>query len=134
MSHVQCDQIARLFFNIWAIYKIDPIAKFVAKVVSKYYHFAQTLLKFCQSGEISPNLATLNICLCILSTQRYERLKSSTLTYFWCKNLKLQKAKYKFSAQICVKMSKQFCAKKLTSLFTLFVGLNKKILLQGDWN
>ena len=56
---MQCDQIARLFFNIWAIYKIDPIAKFVAKVVSKYYHFAQTLLKFCQSGEISPNLATM---------------------------------------------------------------------------
>ena len=48
-----------LIFGPFTTIKIDPIAKLVVKVVSKYYHFAPTFLKFCQSGEISPNLVTM---------------------------------------------------------------------------
>ena len=63
-SRLQCDQMARLFFNIWAIYNDLNVAKsnFFHKVGSKYCQKLNEAFKyshlFCQSDEISPNLVS----------------------------------------------------------------------------
>ena len=64
----QCDQMVILFVNIWqfTIMKICAIAKCLTKfgwkcflTLSKPLKSLPRLLKFSQSGEISPNLVTL---------------------------------------------------------------------------
>ena len=61
----QCDQLVRLFFNIWpfAIMKIGPIMSQISQsqLRNKLSKICQRLVNFCQSGEISPNLVTLPI-------------------------------------------------------------------------
>ena len=64
----QCDQLVRLFFNIWptTTMKINPIMQKFCQVDSTFCQIrnkpskiCRRLLKFCQNGEISPNLVTL---------------------------------------------------------------------------
>ena len=65
----QCDHMTRIFFNIWLFttMKIRNIAYQICSKLSWKYcqilndHFQndQSVLTFCQSSEISPNLVTL---------------------------------------------------------------------------
>ena len=64
----QCDQMARLFCNIWPITALKSCPKYqkIAKVGSKFCQtldklstVRQRLIKICQSGEILPILITL---------------------------------------------------------------------------
>ena len=66
----QCDQMAVLFIQYLAIYsmKLAQKHKILTKVgliccqkLNKLAKSRQILLKFCQSGEILPNLATLHV-------------------------------------------------------------------------
>ena len=62
----QCDQMAKLFYIMWPIYKIAQKHNFFAKVRFKFCQILNNFskvsprpLKLCLSGEISPNLVTL---------------------------------------------------------------------------
>ena len=57
-----CDQMVKLFFNIWlfATTKTNPVMKQICQIRNKPSKNCQRLVKFCQSGEISPNLVTLD--------------------------------------------------------------------------
>ena len=64
----QCDQMVRLFFNIWpfAAMKISPIISqmcksmlIICQIRRRLSKIWQILANFCQSDKISPNLVTL---------------------------------------------------------------------------
>ena len=64
----QCDQMVRLFLNIWpfATLKISPTMSQICQSrlsilpnKNKLSNFCQRLVNFCQSGKISPNLVIL---------------------------------------------------------------------------
>ena len=57
----QCDQIVRLFFNIWpfASMKISPIMSQICPKRKKQSKICQIPEFFCQSGDILSNLVTL---------------------------------------------------------------------------
>ena len=65
LSIHQCDQMAKLFFQSWAIYKQRKFAQQHKNCQSRLKHLAKTskscqkLLKSCPSGKILPNLVTL---------------------------------------------------------------------------
>ena len=68
LAHGQCDPMARLFIQNLAIYvndswlngiKITNEGPTFCQIQNKITKYVQRLLKFCQSGEILPNLVTL---------------------------------------------------------------------------
>ena len=63
-THLQCDQMARLFANIWSLtqMKICPIAKIgsnLCPMLNEGFENSQRLSKCGQRGEFLPNLVTL---------------------------------------------------------------------------
>ena len=61
----QCDQIAILFFTIWPFREMKICQKLLnicqSLLFCQILDMAKSLLKFCLSGEFSPNLVTLTV-------------------------------------------------------------------------
>ena len=68
ISSEQCDQMVRLFLNIWPFatmktrqrcYKFAKVGSAFCQIRNELSKVCQRLVNFCQSGENSPNLVTL---------------------------------------------------------------------------
>ena len=104
-----CDQMVKLFFNIWlfATTKTNPVMKQICQIRNKPSKNCQRLVKFCQSGEISPNLVTLLVSLfllflfvCVLySAKRCAFSKYAAFSNFNCSSLSLSKKSRQNSRQ-----------------------------------
>ena len=97
----QCDQMVRLFFKIWplATIKISPIMyqifqsrlKRLCQIQNKLSEICQRIVKFCQSGEISPNLVTLveslmrePVFIMHCSSTRWTLYIYMRVIHWWC--------------------------------------------------
>ena len=78
---VQSNQMAILLFNLWTfstvtIYQVAYKCQSRYKILpnsKKIHKKAQRLLKFCQSGEISPNMITLNLTKAVFAFRQLEK-------------------------------------------------------------
>ena len=65
--HVQCDQMIRLFFNIWPFeqqcHKFGKVGLAFCQIRNKLQQICQWLVNFFQSGDILPNQVTLYTCI-----------------------------------------------------------------------